>query len=113
MDAENIFGMVIFLIVAGIMILIGIVQIRSKKPVGFYSGEKPPEADQLKDVKAWNHKHGYMWVLYGISIILFYFVGLWMGDTVFSVIPMYGGVVLPILAMIAYHKKLVIMYVIK
>lgn len=37
-------------IVSAIMIGIGISQIRSRDPVGFYSGEKPPKEDELIDV---------------------------------------------------------------
>ena len=55
---ENIVGLVIYLAVASVMIGIGISQLRSKKPVAFYSGEKPPGEEELSDVKAWNQKHG-------------------------------------------------------
>ena len=67
---ENIIGLVIYLAVASFMIGIGISQLRSKKPVDFYSGEKPPGEEELSDVKAWNQKHGQMWVLYGLIILV-------------------------------------------
>lgn len=62
--------------VAALMIGIGISQLRSKKPVGFYSGVKPPREDELSDVGAWNKKHGIMWIIYGAIIRVF--------DTLFS-----------------------------
>ena len=56
MTAENIIGFVIYALVALFMMGIGIVQLKSKDPVGFYSGEKPPKAENITDVKAWNKK---------------------------------------------------------
>lgn len=88
---ENIIGLVIYLAVAGFMIGIGISQLRSKKPVAFYSGEKPPKEEELSDVKAWNQKHGRMWVLYGLIILVSYGIGVIIGDTMWCVIPMCGG----------------------
>lgn len=38
MNAENIFGFVIYALVALFMMGIGIVQIKSRKPVAFYAG---------------------------------------------------------------------------
>lgn len=70
MNIENIFCFVIYVIVAAIMVGIGIVQLKSKKPVGFYSGEKPPRPEELSDVEAWNKQHGMMWLIYGGIIML-------------------------------------------
>lgn len=60
---------VIMCLTALIMIVIGMQQLKSRKPVGFYSGVKPPEEEELQDVKTWNRKHGIMWILYGCAII--------------------------------------------
>ena len=103
---EYIFGFVIYAFVAIFMMGIGIVQLKSKKPVAFYSGEKPPRAEDVTDVNAWNKKHGLMWIVYGIVIVLSYFAGMLIGDSVWSVIPMVGGVVVPIPFMIRYHNRL-------
>lgn len=62
--------------------------------------------EELTDVAAWNQKHGVMWVIYGIIIILYYFVGMIVGDSVWCVTPMCGGVMVPIIFMIRYHNKL-------
>ena len=43
----NIVGFIIYLGVSVFMLGIGVVQLRSKKPVAFYSGEKPPKAEEL------------------------------------------------------------------
>ena len=73
---EFIFGFVIYLFVALIMLGIGLSQYKSKKPVGFYSGEKPPLECELTDVEAWNKKHGKMWIWYGGIIIISYLMGI-------------------------------------
>ena len=106
LSAENVMGFVIFALVAVFMIGIGIVQLRSKKPVGFYSGEKPPKAEDLTDVAAWNKKHGLMWIVYGIIILFSYFAGVVIGDSVWVVVPMVGGVMVPVPFMIWYHNQL-------
>ena len=106
MDAENIFGFSIFLLVAIVMMVIGIVQIRKKTPVAFYSGEEPPRAEDLTDVKAWNWKHGLMWLLFGVTILVGYGVGVCMGDEIWSAIPMCGGVILPLPFMVWGHHRL-------
>ncbi|MGN1176418.1 MAG: hypothetical protein ACI4S1_13280 [Roseburia sp.] len=103
---EYIFGFVIYAFVAIFMMGIGIVQLKSKKPVAFYSGEKPPRAEDVTDVNAWNKKHGLMWIVYAVVIVLSYFAGMLIGDSVWSVIPMVGGVVVPIPFMIRYHNRL-------
>ena len=106
---EFIFGLVIYLLVAVIMLSIGISQYKSKKPVGFYSGEKPPLECELTDVEAWNKKHGKMWIWYGVIIIVSYLVGVpfLIADSVWCVLPMCGGIIVPILLMIRYHHKLI------
>lgn len=106
---ELIFGLVIYLFVAAIMFGIGISQYKSKKPVGFYSGEKPPLESELTDVNAWNKKHGKMWILYGVIIILSYVAGIPFvsQDSVWCVVPMCGGIIVPIPLMIWYHHKLI------
>lgn len=61
---------VILTFISIILLAIGISQIKSKEPVGFYSGEKPPKKEELSDVAAWNRQHGLMWIVYNISIII-------------------------------------------
>lgn len=109
---EIIFGSVIYSLVAVIMFGIGISQYKSKKPVGFYSGEKPPLESELTDVAMWNKKHGKMWIWYGVVIILSYVCGIPFinRDSVWCVVPMCGGTIVPIPLMIRYHSKLIKQY---
>ena len=106
---EFIFGFVVYLFVATIMLGLGISQYKSKKPVGFYSGEKPPLESELTDVNAWNKKHGKMWIWYGGIIIISYLMGIpfLIADSVWCVLPMCGGIIVPIPLMIRYHHKLI------
>ena len=110
--AEIIIGLAIYLLVAAVMLGLGISQYKSKKPVGFYSGEKPPLESELSDVTMWNKKHGMMWILYGIIIIASYASGIPFvsRDSVWCVVPLCGGVLLPLPVMIWYHHKLIRMY---
>lgn len=110
MNIENIFCFVIYVIVAAIMVGIGIVQLKSKKPVGFYSGEKPPRPEELSDVEAWNKQHGMMWLIYGGIIMLSFFIGMLIGDSLFCLIPMCGGIIIPVIIMIWYHHQLIKKY---
>lgn len=96
-----------------LMFGIGFCQIKSKKPVGFYSGEKAPTENELSDVNAWNKKHGIMWILYGICIILAWVCGLFIGDTLLLLISFFIFSLLPVPFMILYHHKLVKKYYIK
>lgn len=106
---EIIFGLVIYLLVATVMLGIGISQYKSTKPVAFYSGEKPPLESELSDVLKWNKKHGKMWILYGIVIVTSYILGIpfLIIDSIWCIIPMCGGIIAPLPMMIGYHNKLI------
>ncbi len=110
MTGSAIITLIIYLMVAAIMIGIGISQLRSSSPVGFYSGEKPPKEDELTDVQAWNKKHGMMWLVYGIMILFSYIAGYIIGDSILCLIPFCVGVILPLFVMIWYHQKLIRTY---
>lgn len=105
---------VIYLFVALVLIGIGVSQLKSRTPVGFYSGEKPFSAEQLSDVVMWNKKHGNMWIIYGMIIILSGFSGTFLigMDAAWQMvlIPMVGGVVVPIIWMIEYHERMIRKY---
>ncbi len=106
---ETIFCAVILLVSIGPIIILGIAQYRSKDPVGFWSGKKPPEREQITDVRAYNRKHGLMWISYGVGFIVCFVCGLPFGGLIagyLCMIEAMGG----ILAMIAYHNKLNRMY---
>lgn len=103
--AENIIGFVILFICAIPLIVIGITQMKSKEPVGFWSGVKPPSRDEVLDVPAYNKKHGIMWILYGAGIIPAFYLGMIFGGLVACCalgVEAIGGIV----AMICYHRYL-------
>ena len=70
--------------------------------------EKPFKKEELSDVYLWNKKHGWMWIIYGIIILLSYGIGFIIGiDSVMCVIPMCGGIIIPIPVMIWKHHRLI------
>ncbi|MBQ9766208.1 MAG: hypothetical protein IJW18_08430 [Lachnospiraceae bacterium] len=103
---EMIIAFVILALVAAVMITIGVCQIRKKEPVGFYSGEKPPKKEQISDVKAWNHKHGIMWLAYGIVMIASYIVAAFIKSEVVAGIILLVVIVGALPIMIVYHERL-------
>lgn len=106
----------IYSIVLGVCALfmfgIGLKQLKSKKPVAFYSGEKPPVAERIKDVKAWNTKHGLMWIFYGVTIVVGMIGGIVVGDSPLLVLIYCVCLLLPIIVMVLYHRKLVKEYLV-
>ena len=104
--AEIIMSFVILVLVGLVMIAIGIAQVKSENPVGFYTGEKPPAASALTDVQAWNKKHGYMWITYGVAMIVAYAVGLLMPSEVFAGMAVFLVVIWGIPVMMIYHHHL-------
>ena len=109
MNADSIMCFVIYLCVALVMIGIGLSQLKSRTPVTFYSGEKPFEVRELSDVYMWNRKHGMMWIIYGIIIFFSGVVGSFPagGESLWCLIPMMGGVLVPLVWMIWYHHRLI------
>lgn len=85
---------------------IGIFQYKSKSPVGFYSGEIPPKAEELTDVSAWNKKHGMMWIIYSGIVIISWIVSCFIGDSIWILVPIFGGLLIPGVFMIMYHNRL-------
>lgn len=106
MKAEFIVLFIIISFVALIMTAIGVSQIKSKKPVGFYTGQEPPKEEQLTDVKQWNKKHGIMWMAYGIAMLCTNFVGPVAGGSIYTSIALTCVVTGGLLLMIWYHGRL-------
>ena len=104
--ADIILPAFIYAYVALIMIAIGIMQYKSKKPTGFYTGETPPKEEQLTDVTAWNHRHGMMWIIYGIVIIVSFLFGLLIPHEVLSALLPVVIILGALPVMILYHHKL-------
>lgn len=108
--AENMITFGIILFVSFIMIGIGISQLRSKEPVGFYTGEKPPKKEELMDAILWNKKHGMMWILYGVSMVGSYLAGQLINQEFISFVIMMVVIVGGLVAMIFYHHYLMRKY---
>lgn len=104
--AELIMYIVIICGVGMIMLGIGIWQLRAKEPVAFYTGEIPPRPSQLSDVNMWNKKHGLMWALYGVAIIVSGLLALFMRESVVPSTLSMGVIILGIPVMIFYHTHL-------
>ena len=110
MTAENIIALVIFAMVAMVMIVIGIYQRNQKTPVGSYTGVKAPTPEEITDVKAWNLKHGIMWIVYGILIIVGYVGGFLSSNVFIQLAFVIVCDVWPIILMIVYHSHLCKVY---
>lgn len=113
MDTGTLLILLIMLFVAFFMLIIGIVQMQSKKPVGFYAGEKGSDETELTDMQAWNIKHGIMWLFYGIIILVTSLIGMSMINSIWCTVPFVGGVALPVPFMIWFHHRLIARYRIK
>ena len=108
-----VFSGLIFGFCALLMFGIGIWQFRSRKPVGFYSGEKPPDEKELTDVGAWNKKHGMMWMLYGLLIVVAAVCGVIIGKGISLLILFLVCLLLPLPFMVWYHHHLIRKYYVK
>ena len=109
MTAETVISSVAALVCIAPVIIIGIVQYRSKEPVGFWSGKKPPQKEQITDVKEYNRKHGLMWIALGVVFLLFFGCGILIGGLAagyLCMIEVMGGIA----AMVVRHGKLDRMY---
>ena len=105
MTAENIIAVVILCISMLPLVVLGIFQMKSKEPVGFWSGVKPPTRDKVSDVVAYNKKHGIMWVIYGAGIVPVFFLGMIFGEMV-AVCALGVEIIGGLVAMICYHNYL-------
>jgi len=67
MSAGNIIGFIIWVLVGGMFIGIGIHAFVSKEPVGFWANV---EMFPVNDVKAYNRAMGKLWLAYALGLIL-------------------------------------------
>ena len=100
---EHIIIIIVLAWCAFIMIVVGVFQMKSKEPVGFYTGEKPIKKEQVSDVEAWNKKHGMMWIAYGVGMVLAYLVGCLLANKEVSYIILLTVTLGAIPVMIVYH----------
>lgn len=103
---EFIFSLVILIICALPLVAVGISQMKSKEPVGFWSGVKPPAPEQVTDIPSYNKKHGRMWFFYGIGLVLCYLISIPLKNEIVSTIlvgtEVFGGLI----GMMLYHRYL-------
>lgn len=109
--SEDILMMIIMLPVAFLMLGIGIYQMKSQKPAGFYSGVEPPKPEEITDLRAWNLKHGGMWVVYGAVIAVTTVVATFVLGGAWCAICFTGGIMLPLPFMVWYHHRLMRIYI--
>ena len=110
METDFILALVTGLFLAAIMLGIGIYQIRCRKPVTFYTGEKAFAAYELTDVRRWNTSHGLMWVIYGGIIAAGFITASYFSYTILCILPIFGCVCIPVPVMILIHHKLIKKY---
>ncbi len=95
-----IIGFVIWSLVSAILLGIGISAWTSKKPVGFFTGAKPPE---VKDTTRYNRSVAVLWFVYAILVELCGIPLLFLEQNSAGFIPMIFGVVAATIAVcIAY-----------
>lgn len=103
---EAIIGGILYGGCGALMLGIGISQMRSKKPVAFYTGEKPPKPEDISDVAAWNKKHGLMFVIYSFCFIMAWVFSLLASDNILMLIPLVLLILGPMPIIIAIHHEL-------
>ena len=89
-----------------IMIIIGISKMKKQEPIRFYHREKPLRYDEVTDVKAYNKKHGMMWIIFGVVIILFEIIGMIMKYSVYFFFIVILTAIAGIILTMKYHQKI-------
>lgn len=85
----------------------GVYNFLSSDPVAFSRSEKSLRSCDLKDVKAWNRKHGMLWIIYAVAIFLGTLAEDLMGDNPFGPFVFMIFVIAPIPGMMSLHNKYV------
>ena len=85
-----IIGFVIWSIVSAIMLGIGMWSYRSEKPVGFFTGTKPPD---VKDVRKYNHAVGILWFSYAVLLEILGIPFLFLKQNSAGFIPVFLGTI--------------------
>ena len=95
-----IIGFVIWSLCSAIFFGIGVSAWVAKKPVGFFTGVKPPE---VKDTKKYNHSVAVLWFVYAILLEICGIPLLFLEQNSAGFVPvMFGVVVITIALVIVY-----------
>lgn len=95
-------GFIIWSLVAFLFIGLGISNFYAKQVVGFWSVTPAPE---VEDIKGFNHLVGWMWIIYGILMVLFGIPLLFITkNSLWMVVPIGGVVIETIVIMIIYIR---------
>lgn len=103
---EFIFSFVIYVLIALLLIAIGIGQIKSKTPVGFYTHEQAPRKQDITDIETWNKKHGWIWIVYGIALIVGNLMCFFIKDAIIASVLLIGVTIVPLPIAMWYHAQL-------
>lgn len=102
MVAIKVISLFFMVLCAVIIIIIGIIQMKSQEPMPFWSDEKTPEKEELTNVTAYNCFHGVLWIILGVVLVISLFLGYFTGKE-YTVRILLGG----IFFMMAAHKVIV------
>ncbi len=103
--AETVIALICFGIPTLILVGIGVWMLKSKAPVGFYSGEKPPKPEEIRDVAAYNKRHGWMWICYGLGMPLAWLVGVLTGKEAVLLILVFAEVIGGAFVLVFLHHR--------
>ncbi len=98
-----IIGFVIWSLVSIFLLGIGVSAWRSKEPVGFFTGVKPPE---VKDTNKYNHAVALLWFIYAICIEICGIPLLFLEQNSILFIPITIGVVVITIAMCIVYLQI-------
>lgn len=111
MNFGNILGLVIVSVTSLILIAIGFVEYKTKdNPVGFYNVGDGYKKEEITDVIAWNKKHGYILINYGLTIEVGFIVSSLISSTYIQMIVLLLSILLPLPLMVLRHNYLVKKY---
>lgn len=76
---RNIMGFIFYAVIVGVVslifVIVGVVSYCSKTPAKMNTGEADIPPEKLRDVTAWNHAHGLLWIgfaiIFAISMLVF------------------------------------------
>ena len=103
---EFVFSFVIYVLIALLLIAIGIGQIKSKAPTGFYTHEPAPRKQDITDVEEWNKKHGWIWIAYGITLIGGNLICFFIKDVIIACVLLIAVTIVPLPVAMWYHAQL-------